>query len=215
LFGAILIACRPGISTPMMAAITDSSALRAVTLDLSPEFNARLGETWLPGKAGNDLSMLKPGVRHLGGLDFDLRGLVQLAGRNPDSARFPTRTGAIPAGRAVERIHLLHGVNGRVADETQVGQLILEYADGTREILAVAYGRHVRDWWLSEFEPVTDPRTAMAWTGHNAAVREEGASLRLYRTTWLNPRPSVPVRQMRYESTGTEAAPFVLGLTVE
>jgi len=213
--GALLLACRPGVSTPKLAAIRDRAPLHAVPLDLSPHLNARLDETWLPGRAGNDLTMLEPGVRHLGGLTFELRGVVQLAGRDPDSARFPTATGAIPAGRAVERIHLLHGINGRVPDETRVGQLILDYSDGARETLAVAYGRHVRDWWFHEFEPVTDQQTAMAWTGHNAAVRAEGASLRLYRTTWLNPRPGVPVRQLRYESARTAAAPFVLGLTVE
>ena len=213
--GSILLACRPGVSTPKMAAIAEGSGYRAVALDLSPHFNARLGDTWLPGRTGNDLTMLEPGVQHLGGLTFDLRGVVQLAGRNPESARFPAMTGDIPAGRAVERVHLLHGVNGRVPDETRVGQLILEYTDEKHEILPVAYGRQVRDWWFREFEPVTDRQTAMAWTGHNAAARAEGASLRLYRTTWLNPRPGVPVRQIRYESARTAAAPFVLGLTVE
>ena len=62
---------------------------------------------------------------------------------------------------------------------------------------------------------MTDRGTAMAWTGHNAAVRAEGASLRLYRTTWANPRPEVQLREIRYESARTTAAPFVLGLTVE
>jgi hypothetical protein len=103
----------------------------------------------------------------------------------------------------------------KCCDETVIGRLILDYADGGREALAIAYGRHVRDWWFRGYEPVADLRTAMAWTGHNAAVRAEGASLRLYRTTWLNPRGGARLRQIRYESVRAEAAPFVLGLTVE
>jgi hypothetical protein len=215
LTGAVLIACRPGFSTRMMAAIADVTMSRATVADLSPQFNARLDETWLPDRPGNDLAMLEPGLRQFGGLDFELRGVVQLAGRDLDANRFPATTGGVRIERMVEKIHLLHGVSGRVPDDRLIGRLILDYGDGAQATLAVTYGWHVRDWWFREFEPVLDERTVMAWTGHNAAVREEGASLRLYRTTWPNPRPGVRLRQVRYESARTEAAPFVVGLTVE
>jgi beta-lactamase regulating signal transducer with metallopeptidase domain len=213
--GAVLLAGRPGVATPAVSVIAEHSSSGQVLVDLAPHFNERLEESWLPGVAGNDLAMLGPGRRLLGDLEFEVRGIVQLAGREPDLDRYPGSTDRIRIEREVARIHLLHGVSGRAADGTPVGHLVLDYADGTQATFEVSYGRQVRDWWFTEFEPVTDSGTAMAWTGHNAAVRAEGASLRLYRTTWANPRPEVQLREIRYESARTTAAPFVLGLTVE
>jgi hypothetical protein len=41
------------------------------------------------------------------------------------------------------------------------------------------------------------------------------SSLRLYRTTFTNPQPDKEIVTMDYVSAMTEAAPFLVGLTVE
>jgi hypothetical protein len=55
----------------------------------------------------------------------------------------------------------------------------------------------------------------MAWTGDNLSVRAQNGSLRLYRTTWLNPRPQAPVASVDYVSSQSKSAPFMAALTVE
>ena len=146
LVGAVLLAGRPGVATPVVSVNADRSSSGQVLVDLAPHFNERLEESWLPGAAGNDLAMLEPGRRLLGGLEFELRGLVQLAGREPGFAGYPGSTDGIRIEREAAKIHLLHGVSGRASDGTMVGQLVLDYADGTRATLAVSYGVQVRDW---------------------------------------------------------------------
>ena len=33
--------------------------------------------------------------------------------------------------------------------------------------------------------------------------------------TWVNPKPDVPLSHIDFESYGTEAAPFLLGITLD
>src|SRR4029079_13563500 len=96
-----------------------------------------------------------------------------------------------------------------------VASLILHYADGRQEEVRINYGERVRDWWFWDFEAVRDPNTAMAWTGNNPGVRARGGSLRIYRTTWINPRPGIVVTGVDYVSARSQSAPFMLAMTVE
>jgi hypothetical protein len=121
----------------------------------------------------------------------------------------------IKVGRKFDRLHLLHSTSGRAKEGSLVARLVLHYADGGQAEVPVRYGERVRALWFWEFEPVRDPATAMAWTGNNPSARAQGASLRLYRTTWKNPRPGVRVQSIDYISGATKSAPFLAALTVE
>jgi hypothetical protein len=79
----------------------------------------------------------------------------------------------------------------------------------------INYGERVRDWWFWDFDPVSDLDTTMAWTGNNLNVRAQNGSLRLYRTTWINPRPQVRVVGVDYVSGQSKSAPFLVAMTVE
>src|SRR5262249_23037946 len=132
-------------------------------------------------------------------------------------------------GQSCERLHLLHGAcfvsSGRVKPGEAVAALVLHYADGSSKEIEIISGQHLLDWWgplmRTGIDPhdrfTTAPGTDLAWTGTNPLLSRvrPGWSLRLYKTSFDNPQPNVPVASVDYVSKMTEAAPFLVGLTIE
>lgn len=203
------------------------------TIDLQPCANARLSDS-LPFGSGagcNDLSSLPSGTHVFAGVPFAVSGRVQLLGRDLtfESERLPTRVRDIQVGRRCEKLHLLHGACFPAARNPAaglvIGRLVLHYVDGGKESLPIALGQHVLNFWGPVFVTGSRPErrfttaagTELAWVGANSDIRhlQPENSLRLYRSTFANPRPSVRVASVEYVSKVTEAAPFLAGLTVE
>lgn len=205
-------------------------------VDLTEHYNAALDVAWVPPNAGsayfrNHLRELPEGHQKFGGIDFDVRGVVQLASGIPESLpmpgswdRFPLEIRDIAVGRRGERLHLLHGTVGSdminrarwppPADGTPIGKLIVQYAAGRAE-LPILYGAHVRDWWVA-MDP--DPRVSeaeIAWEGSNPSAAHYGTSIRLYQATWRNPRPHSVIESITYANGDTHEAPFLVAITVE
>lgn len=79
------------------------------------------------------------------------------------------------------------------------------------------YGDDVRDWWFTPGEEASDQpgQAHVVWIGSNPRASEEGRSLRLYLSTWDNPRPDVRVESLTCESALTDSAPFLIAVTVK
>jgi hypothetical protein len=108
---------------------------------------------------------------------------------------------------------------------TAVAKLVLHYSDGTQREIALVAGDHVLDWWgpiyrtgvaKTSCDPAA-PGSELAWAGSNPRLKQQqpASSLRLYRSTFANPDPDKEIVTMDYVSTQTDAAPFLVGLTVE
>ncbi|HZV36536.1 MAG TPA: hypothetical protein VFB72_18305 [Verrucomicrobiae bacterium] len=199
------------------------------TIDLRSKVTIPLGKT-------NSLAELPSGIHIFGGVPFDVEGSVQLWGRGfadpdkkyPDSGRkFPERARGIAIRRKCARIYMLHSV-GFVKDEMRgqtVAQLVLHYADGSQEILNIKIGEQVQGWWgpiyKTDADPglceTTAPGTELAWVGTTPSMQERSpeSSLRLYKSTFDNPHPDRELLSIDYVSTLTNAAPFMVGMTVE
>ena len=78
--------------------------------------------------------------------------------------------------------------------------------------VTVRFGPDVRDWWVhpAQQHKGVDP-AIIAWRGTNAA----GQALQLFKTTWENPTPEVPVATLDYISAMSTAAPFLIAITAE
>jgi hexosaminidase len=140
---------------------------------------------------------------------------VQLTGTELERAgrKYPRAARGIPVGKPIRQLHLLFSTAYAAPDGTQVGSVVLRYADGARLELPIRYGEHVRDWWQA-----TDPRTngpKIAWTGENRASRAGSGKIRLYHATWKNPIQEHAVDRIDILSAGANAAPFIVGMTVE
>lgn len=192
---------------------------RPQLIDLTKFYNASLKEPWLPRAAlGNDLAALPSGLQTLGGIEFDLRGLIQLRSARPADAQFPEHIEGIPLAQKCQRLHFLHAAHGSMwISSTNFGKplarYVVRYADGVSEEIPIIYARDVCNWWKDPNNPTSDPPPV--WTGRNAAADTSGSTLRLYHTAWENRRPGVEVRSLDLISTLTESAPFVVAITVE
>ena len=192
-------------------------AARKQLLDLTGFYNALLTDSW-HGSTGNDLAALPAGLHTFGGVEFDVRGIIQLAGKSGGAGKFPTQVKEIKVQQKCQRIHFLHSAGwGGVADEgTQIGSYVVHFADNqTRLEIPIYYGRHVRNWHFVPGEPPSPDDLTVVWTGENAVSKKSGRSIRLFKSTWTNLVPDMVVESIDCISSMEKAAPFLIGITVE
>jgi WD40 repeat protein len=211
---------------PKTAWPTRASDASPRLLDLTPYYNALLNVPWelVPAESAydDDLSSLPTGIVTLSGVAFDVRGLVRLA-TAPDpfwkGAVFiphPTSIEGIPVANQWRRLHVLHGADRTaIADGAPICRYVLRYADGERREIPVLYGRDVRTLWQLDNDIKPGDRGVVAWLGTNPAIARLDGRLRLYRSTFDNPRPEVPIQSIDVVSSLTQCIPFIIAITLE
>jgi hypothetical protein len=208
-----------------------SAAPAAKTINLKPWINAALVDS-LGGRddaSGNSLAGLPQGVHIFGGIPFDVEGRLQLMGRKllDGETLLPVRVRNIKVAAKCVRIHLLHGANGITEDMTgkNIASLVLHYSDGSQARIPIVAGEQVRDWWGPIYDTAagwnsckpTASGSELAWAGGNPRINDEEPelSLRLYQSTFANPKPELEIASVDFVSSVTDAAPFFVGLTLE
>ncbi len=190
---------------------------RKQLLDLSKAYNAMLTESW-HGGTENQLAGLEPGIQNLGGIDFDIRGIVQLAGKPSWATNFPSEAKGIAVRQKCARIHFLHAASwGKPQEEgKQIGAYVIHYsANNMRLEVPIIYGQSVRDWHEWSGEAPGPKELTVAWKGQNGVSKKAHASIRLFRTTWVNLVPDVEIESIDFISSTGNAAPFLVAITVE
>lgn len=188
----------------------------AALIDLTSAYNAGCSQRWLWGGQWDDLAALGSGRQRIAGIEFDVRGVVQLTHVPPtrEATGYPERIEGIVVGRSGRRLHFLHGATDTAEHGEPIASYLVEYEDRERHDIEIQYGRDVLAWTL---EPPPDsadtgkPRARAAWTGPGRVHRQ----VRLYVTTWENPRPEVPIASLGFVSRLTGSAPFLVAVTVE
>jgi hypothetical protein len=186
-------------------------------LDLSAFYNAGLTDSW-HGGSNNNLAALPTGRQNFGGVDFDVRGIVQLRSKADSSTNFPAEIKGIRVQQKCERVHFLHAAAfGHAEDEgEEIGAYVLHFAANQMRLeVPIVYGQSVRDWhlFLDDKHPGKDLKTA--WTGENAISKQRGHSIRLFMTTWTNVAPDVQIESIDFVSKMARPAPFLIAITVE
>jgi len=182
---------------------------------------------------GGDRQEFPGRVQRLAGTDFDFRGWIHLdfRGTRPDIKGLPELVDGIPVEQACRRLHFLHtlshasktepGMGGvreeklRVPFGVEVGHYTIHYADGAQVNIPIVHGRDVRDYFDWPSSSRDDPALVVAWTGATADSRRVGAKTRLYKSTWDNPRPDVPIRALDFVHARTHAVPILVAITAE
>lgn len=190
-----------------------STAARSNVIDLTRYYNATFYEVWHGGMGGNDLSAFPYGVQQLAGVDFDARGIVQVALMKP---RFPQRVSGIPVARRCRRLHFLHASSQgyNLPPGVSVGRYVVSYQGGETRDIPIILGENVADWW-AKGGARAEPPLVVAWTGTNNASKAMNHVIRLYAATWENPQPAVSVRAVDLVAEHETAAPFLIALTAE
>ena len=185
-------------------------------VDLSNYYTASLDDDWL-GKPGVNLAPLPKGVQAFAKAAFDVRGLVQLAGKRAieeTGIDFPEAVKGIKINYKGRKLHFLHGTAWSAKEGAKIGEYVLHYANGQTKSVPIVYQQHVRDWWIQEGDPI--PTDAdIAWTGENKALHKLGYNVQIYKYTANNPFPSDEIETIDFASEMTESAPFLIALTIE
>jgi hypothetical protein len=181
-------------------------------IDLSSHYNCALDEDMIPRDTGNTLAEVPRGLQVLGGVAWDIRGMVQLGNRG-ELSRFPRVVSGITIGRPCRALHFLQAAEfASEPADAELARYVIRYADGEGIEVPVLNGRDIADWWRSDPEP---PLVA-AWQGANALSRSKGKGISLFKMTWVNPHPDRPIASLDFRATATgSAAPFVVAITAE
>ena len=195
------------------AVLPPSPAARSNVIDLTRFYNATFYEVWHGGMGGNDLSTFPYGVRNLAGVDFDARGIVQVALMKP---RFPQRVSGIPVERRCRRLHFLHASSQgyNLPPGLSVGRYVVSYQGGETQDIPIILGENIADWWARRGTQA-EPPLVVAWIGTNNASKAMSHVIRLYTATWENPQPARPVRSVDLLAEHETASPFLVALTAE
>jgi hypothetical protein len=158
---------------------------------------------------------------------------------------FPSAIKGIPIHQKCSRLNILHGASfvrtkvPSVPDEkgfmpvlpdyettnVPVARLVLHYADRRQAEIEIFSTQHLLDVWgpicTSEVSvnerSVSSPESELAWASSRVPQEKSEMlnSVRLYKSRFENPRPDAEIVTLDFISTRTEAAPFLLGLTIE
>jgi hypothetical protein len=198
---------------------TGVSETKFFPASLSQQTNGVLHTSWLPNEdPGNNLASLPTGRQELGGVVFDVQGLIQLQGQCWVKRGYvlPEKVTGIPVHHTARFVHILHANSG-FGDPvgTTVASLVLHYADGQESRLEIRHRFNVLDFWAWHPEEPRDTNTVVAWEGESPATAKRGFGVRLCRTTFENPQPRKRIETIDYVSAMAGSAPFLAALTVE
>jgi WD40 repeat protein/serine/threonine protein kinase/tetratricopeptide (TPR) repeat protein len=190
-------------------------ATSANCVDLSLHYNAALDDDWHGRQwVGNNLATLPVGARRFGGVDFDVRGIIQLASRllDPHSPGYPLAVTNIVIARHCQRLEFLHatGWGGFVSNGVHVASYVVHYADGGIEEIPLRNGEDFLEWQGHRAKPELK-NALVVWRG----VSGRKSPVQLFKKSWRNPRPDAPIATLDFVSTRTDAAPFLVALTAE
>jgi hypothetical protein len=193
-----------------------SAEATASMIDLTDLYNAALDKAWHPGSPAHSFASLPAGLQNLDGITFDVRGVVQLAGGHLWREGFPERLSGIRIGQRCQRIHFLHGTGWNVAEGSQIGNYVIHYADGKRRFIPILYGQDVSDWLVPLADDESAPAGNVVWQEQAPPAKsKDWRAHRLFKSTWINPFPEIEIQSLDYVSLMTDAAPFLVAVSVE
>ena len=124
---------------------------------------------WTDQGAENDLRMMKPGTRNIGGVTFDIIDPASNSGKscmvfsNKDRDYFLNSAVIEPNTKMNKYLYLLHALAWGPRDKTAIGKILVEYADGEHSTISVVNKRDAGNWW----KPLALENGILAWTGEN------------------------------------------------
>ena len=186
-------------------------------VDLTHYYNVMLTESW-HGNTNNTFASLPTGLQTFAGVQFDVRGIVQLGGKAAKAKQFPTQIKGINIHQKCQRLYFLHavGFGGLPSEGKQVGTYVIHYATNQMRLeIPITYGRDVRDWHKLANETPGSKELTEAWSGTNEMSRTVEHPIRLFKTCWVNLAPDVEIESIDYVSAMLNPAPFLIAITAE
>ena len=205
-------------------------------LDLTAHYNGLLDVPWQPVYLRNELELtfeeLPRGIHNVAGVDFDIRGAIQLSAATTEShwdgqerggrELWPNAVTNIALLPHCSQIHFLHGALGEPGGSPLIGEYRIRYTDGSIVMVAIVLGRNVQLSWRSAIP--SDGEVAGAklvfkvWSDRPGAPHrgiKRGTWGWIYHFTWTNPHPDRRIASLDFVSAEQPAAPFLIGVTLD
>jgi hypothetical protein len=189
------------------------SSCPAASIDLTPFYSSGLDKPWLALETRRlTLGNLPHGRAKLAGVEFDVRGVLQLSSAVLAEVQpvFCERASGIPLRKRARRLHVLHATDAPETAGKLVANYVVHYADGQQQDIPLNYGRDILAW-LEEGAPTTGTGPQIAW--RDSTIEE--IRLQVCQFTWENPRPDAEIATLDFVSQMTQAAPFLVAITAE
>ena len=154
------------------------------------------------------------GAATLGGVPFMVDGLLRLSGSGDSAKSYREKVEGIPVGKKFARLHLLHLTGATAPADTTYARVVLRHADGTSTSLPLTYGIHARYWHRSKYEypsALSDPNSKVVWRGEHPSTDK---TLRLFKTTFENPKPDLDVTTIDIMSENVAANAVILAISI-
>jgi hypothetical protein len=187
-------------------------------IDLSGHYNGSPREGWLPttpmGTTAQKTLPITLGVGRFDGVDFDVRGLIQLSGNKIKAAggEFPEKVTDIKVGLKCRKLYFLQAAawGSFVKNGVQIGSFTVHYVNDSKREILIVQGEDLGNWTGTDNDDLLR-RGAVVWKGENAAEQ----SVRVYKSVWDNPQPELEIRSLDFVSKMTDASPFLIAITAE
>jgi len=170
------------------------------------------GDEWF---SHEDWKIVPKGLQTFQGILFDVSGTLLLRSQNMPQLKEAVR--GIPVKAKARYLHLLHGLGYSDNDGVTVAIMEIHYANGAKREVPIILGVHVRNWWKEKSETlstISDPLSAVAWSGQGTYPSSQQASVRLFRSTFENPLPGETIDHIDFISRNTKAVPCIVSLSV-
>lgn len=169
---------------------------------------------------GGNWAKAPRGSNFLGGVHFEIDGLIQLAGQISTQQQLGFRdyvSLAIPTNQ-YGAVHLLAATAWSAPANRRVADVIWRYTDGSLKRSPILYNGHVRNWWRKPFEEPhlvhsRHAKAAAIWSSPDA--EKAGAALRMYRVTLANPEPTRTVAALQIQSAMEYASLMLLAVSLD
>jgi hypothetical protein len=191
------------------------------TINLAPYANRGfVDEVGDDGKGGwtdqgpkLDLRDFPTGRQTFGGVPFligaEPRGCIVLKARSRPFPELQPEEVTLPVGFPVEGLWFLHGL--AYSSKGEAGRYQIQYADGSAHEIVLESGENLRDWNGAPggFAREKGTQSRVAWTGSTPVF----PVVCVYQMLWVNPRPEVAVKAVRFMNPARSACPVLAGLT--
>ncbi|OGV41130.1 MAG: hypothetical protein A2X48_12280 [Lentisphaerae bacterium GWF2_49_21] len=170
----------------------------AVNMGFTDEVDGDRKGGWTDQGPENDLRMMVPGLKRIGGASFEIidpksndgKSCIVLAG--PQREYFPKSAETAVGGETYKQLCILHAIAWAPQDKVEFGKIIVTYKDGTNSIFPVKAKEHAGDWW----SPTSVSKGQVAWTGEN-----KSSYVGLFLSSF--DLEAKPITNIKFESAGT------------
>jgi len=165
-------------------------------------------------KPGNTLSDLPKGLQNFGGIDFDIRGVIQLAGHRSEEITtlvYPPKITGIAVDMKGKSVHFLHASAWNIDFEPmEIGSYQINYDDGESEQIKITYRMNIWDWWSSKNDLLLNP----VWKGKNNRTTAIDQHIRLFLLTWNNPHPEKEIISIDLITNSKGPGPMIIAISI-